>query len=149
MNKFISFKLCVIFCGFLLLAIPSLVVFADVIQDRQDKFKLSKKSMRALRNAIKIEDLPRALDAVSFHVDWSVKLPLYFPPESAASMTNDSDASGDIWEDFERFRRMNLDYMDSSSAVNSALDARNFKLASKNFKKLAKACKGCHESFRN
>ena len=105
--------------------------------------------MKALREAIKTEDLSGAQKAVNFHVDWSGKLPSYFPAESGASMINESDASGDIWEDFERFRRMNLDYAQAAFRLNSALVDSNFKLASKNFFMMAKACKACHETFRN
>ena len=105
--------------------------------------------MKALREAIKTEDLSGAQKAVNFHIDWSGKLISYFPSESGASMNNNSDASGDIWEDFERFQKMNLDYAQATSRLNSALVLSDFELASKNFFSMAKACKDCHETFRN
>ena len=149
MPKFIVYKLGLIFCGIFLISTASPLASGDVIRDRQLNFKLSKKSMKALREAIKTEDLSGAQKAVNFHVDWSEKLISHFPPESGASMINDSDASGDIWEDFERFRRMNLDYAQAASRLNSALVVSDFELASKNFLRIAKACKACHETFRN
>ena len=149
MHKFIVNKLGLIFCGIFLVSTASNLASGDVIQDRQLNFKLSKKSMKALRDSIKTEDLSAARKAVNFHVDWSGKLTSYFPPESGASMINDSDASGDIWEDFERFRRMNLDYAQAASRLNSALIVIDFELASKNFFRMAKTCKACHEIFRN
>lgn len=133
--------------SFLLTA--SFVVSADPINERQLNFKLSKKSMKTLRESIKTKNLSDAFQALDFHIIWSAKLLSYFPPESEASMANDSDASADIWEDFERFRRMNLVYINTTSAVNSALLHGDFELASKGFFSMAKACKGCHENFRN
>ena len=105
--------------------------------------------MKTLRESIKTENLSESVKALDFHIVWSAKLLSYFPPESEASMTNDSDASADIWEDFERFQQMNLVYVNTTSAVNSALLTGDFALASKNFSRMAKACKGCHENFRN
>lgn len=149
LRKFIVYKLGLIFCGIFLISAAIPLASGDVIRDRQLNFKLSKKSMKALREAIRTEDLSRAQKAVNFHVDWSGKLISYFPLESGASMNNDSDASGDIWEDFERFRKMNLDYAQAAFRLNSALVVSDFELASKNFFRMGKACKACHENFRN
>ena len=149
LHKIMMYKLGLIFCGIFLVSTVSPLASGDVIRDRQLNFKLSKKSMKALREAIKTEDLSGAQKAVNFHIDWSGKLISYFPPESGASMNNNSDASGDIWEDFERFQKMNLDYAQATSRLNSALVLSDFELASKNFFSMAKACKACHETFRN
>ena len=149
LHKIMMYKLGLIFCGIFLISTVSPLASGDIIRDRQLNFKLSKKSMKALREAIKTEDLSSAQKAVNFHVDWSGKLTSYFPPESGASMNNDSDASGDIWVDFERFRKLSLDYAQAATRLNSALVVSDFELASKNFFSMAKACKSCHETFRN
>ena len=80
-----------------------------MVEERQAKFKESKKGMRVLRDSIKSQDKNEALHAVDFHIAWSRKLPAMFPQGSEASISNGSDASGDIWENFERFERLNLD----------------------------------------
>ena len=120
-----------------------------VIESRQDEFKTAKSEMRVLRDSIKNQDKGEAMRAVAFHIDWSQKLPTMFPLGTEASISNDSDASGDIWENFERFERFNLDYQSASLKVNKDLEQGDYKAAMSNFLKVARTCKGCHENFRN
>ena len=128
----------------------SLVAFGlGVVEDRQAKFKESKKGMRVLRNSIKNQDKNEALHAVDFHIAWSQKLPTLFPRGPEASVSNGSDASGDIWEDFERFERLNLDYKKAALMIRSELDQGDYDAAMRSFFKMARSCKVCHENFRN
>lgn len=120
-----------------------------VVEDRQAKFKESKKGMRVLRHSIKNQDKNEALHAVDFHVAWSQKLPTMFPRGSEASVSNGSDASSDIWEDFERFKRLNLDYQKAALMIRSELDQGDYDAAMRTFFKMARSCKVCHENFRN
>ena len=120
-----------------------------VVEDRQAKFKESKKGMRVLRHSIKNQDKNEALHAVDFHVAWSQKLPTMFPRGSEASVSNGSDASSDIWEDFERFERLNLDYQKAALMIRSELDQGDYDAAMRTFFKMARSCKVCHENFRN
>ena len=120
-----------------------------VVEDRQAKFKESKKGMRVLRHSIKNQDKNEALHAVDFHIAWSQKLPTMFPRGSEASVSNGSDASSDIWEDFERFERLNLDYQNAALMIRSELDHGDYDAAMRTFFKMARSCKVCHENFRN
>tara|TARA_B100000900_G_scaffold252123_1_gene214851 strand:- start:13 stop:468 length:456 start_codon:yes stop_codon:yes gene_type:complete len=120
-----------------------------VVEDRQAKFKESKKGMRVLRHSIKNRDKNEALHAVDFHIAWSQKLPTMFPRGSEASVSNGSDASSDIWEDFERFERLNLDYQNAALMIRSELDHGDYDAAMRTFFKMARSCKVCHENFRN
>ena len=120
-----------------------------MVEERQAKFKESKKGMRLLRDSIKSQDKNEALRAVDFHIAWSRKLTAMFPQGSEASITNGSDASGDIWESFERFERLNLDYQKTALMVRSELDQGDYDAAMRNFFKMARSCKACHENFRN
>ncbi len=127
-------------------------VFASglsVVEDRQAKFKESKRGMRALRDSIKKQDKNEALHAVDFHIAWSQKLPTMFPQGSEASVSNGSDASGDIWENFARFERLNLDYQKAALMVRNELDQSDYDAAMRTFFKMARSCKVCHENFRN
>ena len=105
--------------------------------------------MRVLRHSIKNQDKNEALHAVDFHVAWSQKLPTMFPRGSEASVSNGSDASSDIWEDFERFERLNLDYQKAALMIRSELDQGDYDAAMRTFFKMARSCKVCHENFRN
>ena len=120
-----------------------------VVEERQAKFKESKKGMRVLRDSIKSQDKNEALHAVDFHIAWSRKLPAMFPQGSEASISNGSDASGDIWQNFEWFERLNLDYQKTALMVRSELDQVDYDAAMRNFFKMARSCKACHENFRN
>ena len=135
--------------GLTFLSWPVSASSLGVVEERQARFKESKKGMRVLRDSIKSQDKNEALHAVDFHIAWSRKLPAMFPQGSEASITNGSDASGDIWENFERFERLNLDYQKTALMVRSELDHGDYDAAMRNFFKMARSCKACHENFRN
>ena len=50
---------------------------------------------------------------------------------------------------FERFERLNLDYQKTALMVRSELDQGDYDAAMRNFFKMARSCKACHENFRN
>ena len=118
-----------------------------VVEERQAKFKESKKGMRVLRDSIKSQDKNEALHAVDFHIAWSRKLPAMFPQGSEASISNGSDASGDIWENFERFERLNLDYQKTALMVRSELDQGDYDAAMRNFSRWPGVAKPATRTF--
>ena len=143
------FRIFLIFFSWVFVFSVSFGEIQDSIEERQAMFKQSKKSMRALRDAIRNEDLENALKSINFHTSWSDDLVSLFPEGSEASMSNDSDASGAIWLDFEGFQSFNKDYFKESLKVKTALERQNFNEAMGAFFKMAKTCKKCHQSFRN
>ena len=120
-----------------------------LIDDRKTMFKKSKKNMKTLRNSIRNQNIELAGTAITFHISWSQKLESYFPIGSEASMSNESDASGDIWTNLEQFKRLNENYLDKSLKVKAKLDEKNLKGAKSAFSEMAKTCKACHAKFRN
>ena len=120
-----------------------------VVEERQAKFKESKEGMRVLRDSIKSQDKNEALHAIDFHIAWSQNLPAMFPQGSEASVSNGSDASGDIWENFERFEQVNLAYQKAALMVRGELEQGDYDAAMRTFFKMARSCKVCHENFRN
>ena len=123
--------------------------FDDVIYNRIQMFKFSGTNIKELRSAIRAKDTQKAIEAVAFHIMWSEKMKEAFPLGSHASTTNKSDASGEIWREFEAFKQYVSRYHKSAINLNDALKKDDFKLIVDRFQAMATACKGCHKRFRN
>ena len=123
--------------------------FDDVIYNRIQMFKFSGTNIKELRSAIRAKDTQKAIEAVAFHIMWSEKMKEAFPLGSHASTTNGSDASADIWLNFQKFKQHISKYTRSAKDLNDALRNEDSKLIEDKFQAMAAACKGCHKSFRN
>ena len=83
------------------------------------------------------------LHAIQLCIAWSQQLSTMFPQVSVASVSNGSDANGDILENFARFERLNFDYQKAALMVRSELAQDDYDAAMKAFFKMAKSCKVC------
>ena len=82
----------------------------NVIDQRMQLFKQSEKSIRAIRHYIKAGEIDLAANEIEFHIQWSTEMHDYFPVGSQASVSNNSRAAGDIWNNWEKFLNYKLEY---------------------------------------
>ena len=121
----------------------------NIIDQRMQLFKQSEKSIRAIRHYIKAGEIDLAANETEFHIKWSTEMHDYFPVGSQASTNNISKASGDIWNNWEKFINYKLEYQKKAEALKVALKLQDDGLVKQSFFDMASACKSCHQSFRN
>lgn len=121
----------------------------NIIDQRMQLFKQSEKSIRAIRHYIKAGEIDLAANETEFHIKWSTEMHNYFPVGSQASTNNISKASGDIWNNWEKFINYKLEYQKKAEALKVALKLQDDGLVKQSFFDMASACKSCHQSFRN
>ena len=121
----------------------------NVIDQRMQLFKQSEQSIRAIRHYIKAGEIDLAANEIEFHIQWSTEMHDYFPVGSQASVSNNSRAAGDIWNNWEKFLNYKLEYQKKAEALKFALQLQDDGLVRQSFMDMASACKSCHQSFRN
>ena len=121
----------------------------NIIDQRMQLFKQSEKSIRAIRHYIKAGEIDLAANEIEFHIQWSTEMHDYFPVGSQASVSNNSRAAGDIWNNWEKFLNYKLEYQKKAEALKVALKLQDDGLVKQSFFDMASACKSCHQSFRN
>ena len=121
----------------------------NIIDQRMQLFKQSGKSIKAISFHIKAGEIELATKETKFHIRWATKMHDYFPVGSQASLNNNSKASGDIWNDWEKFLSYKSEYQKQAKALKSALLLKNKETIKESFVAMASACKSCHQSFRN
>ena len=140
-----------IFLAYFIFGLSSIVYasFDEAIYNRIQMFKFSGANIKELRISIREKDTQTAIAAVAFHITWSEKMKEAFPLGSHASTTNGSDASADIWRNFEKFEQYVSRYNRSARDLHDALRKKDMNLITDKFQAMAGACKACHKSFRN
>ena len=78
----------------------------NIINERIKNFKSAKQSMKVINQSLIKENYLHINDHILFLYNWFKILPSYFPLGSEASMTNNSDASAEIWENFALFKNL-------------------------------------------
>ena len=121
----------------------------NIIDQRMQLFKQSGKSIKAISSHIKAGEIELAAKETEFHIKWATEMHDYFPVGSQASIINNSKASGDIWNDWEKFLSYKSEYQKEAEALKSALLLKNEATIKQSFVAMASACKSCHQSFRN
>jgi cytochrome c556 len=120
-----------------------------MLDQRMQLFKQSGKSIKAISSHIKAGEIELAAKETEFHIKWATEMHDYFPVGSQASISNNSKAGGDIWNDWEKFLSYKLEYQKEAEALKSALLLKNEATKKQSFVAMASACKSCHQSFRN
>ena len=90
----------------------------NVIDQRMQLFKQSEKSIRAIRHYIKAGEIELAAKETEFHIKWATEMHDYFPVGSQASINDNSKASGDIWNDWEKFLSYKSEYQKAAVGSN-------------------------------
>ena len=140
--------------NFLIIIISSLFMnhaFADVnkINERITNFKNSKKAMKKIKESIIKDQYLHTNDNALFLYNWFLVLPSYFPQGSEASITNNSDASSEIWENFDLFRKYSNNSKNISFSILKSLEKKDRENIKVKFDELARSCSNCHKKFRN
>jgi len=116
-----------------------------IVKERMDGFKAAKKSMKALKGAVRGGDYATiAREAESLNL-WFTKLDNYFPE---GSNPKPSEALDVIWEEYDRFSSIGKDSANASAALLRAANEGDEDLAREAFSELAASCKACHDDYR-
>ena len=86
---------------------------------------------------------------ILFLYNWFKVLPSYFPKGSEASILNDSDASSEIWENFNLFKKYSDNTKNISLSILESLNKKDRKSIDNMFDELSRSCSTCHRRFRN
>ena len=140
--------------NFLIIIISSLFMnhaFGDVnkINERITNFKNSKKAMKKIKESIIKDQYLHTNDNALFLYNWFLVLPSYFPQGSESSITNNSDASSEIWENFDLFRKYSNNSKNISFSILKSLEKKDRENIKVKFDELARSCSNCHKKFRN
>ena len=121
----------------------------SLIQERITFFKKSEKSLTKIRKLLITKNYEEIINEARIINDWSKLIPSFFPEGTQATITNDSDASSDIWMNFDDFTKKakKTEYY-SLQIINSALK-NNFDGIKIALNKTSASCTSCHRSFRN
>ena len=118
----------------------------EVIKERMDKFKMSKKMMQTIHRSIQNEDFETIGKSGITLLKWSKEMINYFPEGSEVAP---SEASGDIWLDPEGFKKAVNNFELASLKLVDNCKEKNFDKTVVAFRGLARTSKGCHQKFRN
>ena len=121
----------------------------NIINERIKNFKYAKKAMREINQSLTNENYLNINDNILFLYNWFKVLPSYFPQGSEASMSNNSDASAEIWENLDLFHRYSNNSKDISLGILKSLDKNDKKNIKVKFDELTRSCSTCHKKFRN
>ena len=121
----------------------------SLIQERITFFKKSEKSLTKISKLLITKNYEEIINEARIINDWSILIPSFFPEGTQATITNDSDASSDIWMNFDDFTKKakKTEYY-SLQIINSALK-NNFDGIKIALNKTSASCTSCHRSFRN
>ena len=121
----------------------------SLIQERITFFKKSEKSLTKISKLLITKNYEEIINEARIINDWSKLIPSFFPEGTQATITNDSDASSDIWMNFDDFTKKakKTEYY-SLQIINSALK-NNFDGIKIALNKTSASCTSCHKSFRN
>ncbi len=121
----------------------------NIINERIKNFKYAKKAMREINQSLTNENYLNINDNILFLYNWFKVLPSYFPQGSEASISNNSDASAEIWENLDLFHKYSNNSKNISLGILKSLDKNNKKNIKVKFDDLARSCSTCHKKFRN
>ena len=116
-----------------------------IVKERMDYFDRNKDNLKAIQGYLKKEDY-QSIKPLALEIrDWAGKMHEYFPEGSGGSP---SEASPDIWENFEGFRlAAQQNYQDADALYRASLNEDKAN-AVKAFKATAASCTSCHRNFR-
>lgn len=121
----------------------------NIINERIKNFKYAKKAMREINQSLTNENYLNINDNILFLYNWFKVLPSYFPQGSEASISNNSDASAEIWENLDLFHKYSNNSKNISLGILKSLDKNDKKNIKVKFDDLARSCSTCHKKFRN
>ena len=121
----------------------------QIIQERITFFKKSEKSLANIKKLLKSKDFNEIFHEAKFINEWSKKIPSFFPFGTQASMENNSDASMDIWLNFDKFSEKAKSTEHFSNKIIQAAIKEDLNELIFALKQTSMSCTSCHRSFRN
>ena len=121
----------------------------NIINERIKNFKYAKKAMREINQSLTNENYLNINDNILFLYNWFKVLPSHFPQGSEASISNNSDASAEIWENIDLFHKYSNNSKNITLGILKSLDKNNKKNIKVKLDELSRSCSTCHKKFRN
>ena len=121
----------------------------NIINERKKNFQVAKNSMKEINLALMKKSYFKVNQNILFLYNWFKILPSYFPKGSEASILNESDASSEIWENFNLFKQYSNDSKNISLRIFESLNKKDRKSIDNMFDELSRSCSTCHRRFRN
>ena len=141
----IKFFIIIISCLFVNYAYAN----SDIINDRIKNFKFAKKAMNKINQSLIKANYVNINDNILFLYNWFKILPSYFPEGSESTISNNSDASAEIWENLVLFEEYSNNSKNISFRILKLLEKDDIKDIKMNFDELNRSCSTCHRKFRN
>jgi cytochrome c556 len=116
-----------------------------IVKERMDLFSQNKDNLKAIKSYLGSSDLKSVVPLAREIRDWAQRIPEYFPEGSDGKP---SEASPEIWLNFEGFKKSAFANRDAANELMSAAAEGDKSATIKAFKATASTCKSCHKSFR-
>jgi cytochrome c556 len=110
------------------------------------KFKASKALMKKINKGLQDQNFMIIEKSADELLVWSKEMSKYFPE---GSNNPPSEASSDIWNDPEGFKKAINNFQLASLELITQSQTNNMVQTISSFRSLAGTCKGCHEKFKN
>jgi cytochrome c556 len=120
-------------------------VSADVISDRKNGFRDNSIAIRAITKSIRNKDFQNIIENAKKIEQWSIVMSEYFPIGSNQGNTN---ASENIWQDFDSFKLKILDNTNTAQALILAAESKNLSNVKQLTSELGSTCQSCHMKFK-
>ena len=116
-----------------------------IVKERMDLFSRNKNNLKAIKSYLGSNNLSSVVPLAREIRDWAQKMPEYFPEGSDGKP---SEASPEIWLNFEGFKKSAFANSDAANKLMSAAAEGDKSATIEAFKATASTCKSCHKSFR-
>jgi len=116
-----------------------------IVKERMDRFKASQDAMKAMANAVTLEDFDRLVEYAEGLETWANEMVSYFPE---GSNEKPSEALDVIWEKPEEFAAMAARNAEAARRLMALAEDEDAQSVRSAFKDLAASCKSCHQQFR-
>ena len=117
-----------------------------IVKERMIKFKASKALMKKINKGLQNQNFKVIEKSAEVLLSWGKEMAQYFP---GGSNSPPSEASSDIWNDPEGFKKAINNFQLASLDLITQSKTNNIDQTISSFRSLAGTCKGCHQKFRN
>ena len=121
----------------------------NIIDQRINNFKNTELSIRKIRKLATSNDFEEIISEANFINNWAKNISNYFPNGSQSSISNNSDASMDIWLDFEKFKQLALSLEKFTGNIILSSKEKNLENLAISIRQTSETCTLCHRLFRN
>ena len=120
-----------------------------IIEERIANFKIIEKSLNNINKFANLKKFDEIISEAKVINEWLINLPSYFPAGTQASMTNNSDASSDIWNNFDKFLQLVDNTHNNTILIINSAKEENLNNLFNAINNTSKSCTQCHRLFRN